>query len=240
MADGGLNDADSVSTQSKVEEIAHWVSSLTYERIPDRVIQKAKYQVLNIIAAIHAGYKYPPGRAVIDLAKEWGGSGQSTIIPVGIKTSLQDAVFANATLSICYDFDDYLFLGHTGHSSVVVPLALAESLNLTFRDVLLAQVIANEVGGRIGASILFGKMNGQLWSPIHSIVAACAASKLTGLTTDQIAQAISIAMYQPTFTQFPGFLAPDSNRNSLTAAAAAISIWAITIQKAFDSHFVRV
>ncbi len=215
----GQNSDDSV--QSKVQEIAQWVSSLTYETIPDRVIQKAKYQLLNVVASIHSGYKYPPGRAVVDLVEGWAGKGNSTIMPVGIKTSSRDAVFANATLSICYDFDDYLFMGHTGHSSVTVSLALAESLDLTFRDVLLAQVIANEIGGRIGGSILFGKMNGQLWSPIHSIAAACAASKLLGLSAEQIEHAIGIAMYQPTFTQFPGFLGPDSKL--LTASSPTVT-----------------
>jgi 2-methylcitrate dehydratase PrpD len=201
---------ESAPMRDSVREIAQWVASMIYEDIPARVLQKAKYQLLNILAAIHAGYKYPPGRAVVDTVLEWKGQGASTIVPLGVKTSANNAAFANATLSICYDFDDYLFLGHTGHSAVAVPLALAEQLKLGFKDVLLAQVIANEIEGRVGASILFGKMNGQLWSSIHAIGAAAAAAKLLGLDTSQIEHAIGIAMFQPPWGQFPGFFGPDS------------------------------
>ncbi|MBI1746078.1 MAG: MmgE/PrpD family protein [Acidobacteria bacterium] len=212
-----------------LQVMAEWVAAVRYEDLPERVIQKAKIQVLNILAAMHAGYKYERGRAVIDHVVELGGRGQSTIIPSGQQTSPNDAVFANATMSICYDFDDYLFLGHTSHSAVTVPLALGEALHLSFRDILLAQVIANEVAGRLGGAILFGKTNGQLWTSIHCLGAACAAAKLLGLSRPQIEHAIGLALYQPPFALFPGFLAPDSK---LTTAATPTVMGLVAAQLA--------
>lgn len=215
--DGDQNSVRLLEAASEaVRAMAQWVAEVKYEDLPPRVIEKAKYQVLNALAAMHAGYKYAPGRVVIDHVVDLGGRGSCTIIPSGEQTSANDAVFANAMMTICYDFDDYLFLGHTTHSAVTVPLALAEAMKRPFREALLAQVVANEVAGRLGAAILFGKTNGQLWTSIHCLGAACAAAKLMGLPAAQIENAIGLAMFQAPFALFPGFLAPDSK---LTTAA---------------------
>lgn len=211
----------SIQSRESVRAIAEWAFSVRYEDLPRRVIAKAKYQLLNTLAAIYGGHTYSPSRKVLELVGEWSAQGQSTVLPMGFKTSAPHAVFANAALSITHDFDDYLFLGHTGHSAVSVPLAVGEELDRDLKDVLVAQVVANEVAGRLGASILFGKMNGQLWSPIHAAGAAVAAGKLMGLSVPELQNALGLAMYQPPWGQWPGFLSPDSKL--LTAAQPAMA-----------------
>ena len=54
-------------------------------------------------------------------SRAWQQPGRSTIVPTGETTSPHAAVYANAALSMAYDYDDYLFLGHTGHSAVCPP-----------------------------------------------------------------------------------------------------------------------
>jgi 2-methylcitrate dehydratase PrpD len=77
-------------------------------------------------------------------------------------------------------------------------------------------VIANEIGGRVGASCVLGPQNGQAWSFIHAVAGAAIGSRLYGLTVEQTAHALSIALYQPPFTLWPGFMGPQSK--VLTAA----------------------
>jgi 2-methylcitrate dehydratase PrpD len=193
-----------------VDGIAEWAARLRYEDLPRRVVEEAKNQILSMIAAVHAGHFSDAGRVVSRTVKEWTGAKEATLIPSGERTSARDAIFGNAALAMALDYDDYLFAGHTGHSSVLVTLALAEKLGVGGRDFLVAQVLANEIEGRIGASALLGPLNGQMWAFIHLAGSAAVTAKLMDLDRQQIANAIALAMAQPPYPLHPGFFGSDA------------------------------
>lgn len=204
-----------------VEQLADWICALDYGAIPERVLERARHQVLNVIAAVHAGSETHAGRAVFAAARGFGGAGPCTAIPSGEKLPLHDAVLVNSAFSMALDYDDYLYMGHTGHSAVLATWAIAEAEKCSTRDFITAQVIANEIGGRVGASAVFGPQNGQAWSFLHAIEGAAVAAKLYRLSAEQTAHALAIAMYQPTFTLWPGFMGPESK--VLTAAGPSVT-----------------
>lgn len=114
-----------------------------------------------------------------------------------------------------HDYDDYLFAGHTGHSAVHASLAIAELLRaegspMDGQDFITTVAIANELGGRLGASMLFGPHNGQMWSYIHLLSASAAASRALGLDTDGIESAIGIAFNQPNYPLVATFMGSDA------------------------------
>lgn len=201
-----------------LETSAAWACELGYDDIPDRVAEKARLQILNILAAVLAGRHCNALKPMGSLELP---DGTATVIPTAKKTSAMEAVFVNALFSMSFDYDDYLFMGHTGHSSVLVPLAIAEEKNLTIKDVILSQVVANEIEGRLGASVLLGHHNGQMWSYIHTAGAAAAAAKLSGLSKTQTASAIALSLYQPNYPLPPGFMLSDSKL--LTASIPVVS-----------------
>jgi 2-methylcitrate dehydratase PrpD len=185
-------------------EVARWLTELEWEDIPERVVAKAKLQLLNVLASQHAGYHTEEGRAVLrSLA---GSAGEVRAVPSGQTMHHLDALCADACLSMVLDYDDYLFLGHTGHSAVNVPLVLGEMLSSSPTELLTAQIIANEVAGRMGAAVAMGPRNGQMWSYIHHAGGACAAARLLELDAGQAEQALTMALYQPNLTLFPGFM----------------------------------
>lgn len=200
-------------------EMAQWLTSLHREDIPDRVVETAKYQMLNVLASIHAGYHTAEGKAVLESVA--GSNGMVTALPTGMPMHHLDALFVDSALSMTLDYDDYLFLGHTGHSAVGTALTLGEHLGASPGEILIAQIIANEVEGRIGAAVVLGPRNGQMWSYIHHLGAACAAARLLGLDGYQAEQAIAISLYQPNLTLFPGFMGGQSKVT--TAATPALS-----------------
>jgi 2-methylcitrate dehydratase PrpD len=208
-------------THGVAGELARFSSGLRYEQIPARVLEKARYQLANVIASLHAGLRIEPARAVLRAVRSWNESGVCSVIPTGERMSLHAALTANAALSMALDYDDYLYMGHTGHSAVLASLALVEREQLDTRELLVAQVIANEVGGRVGASSVLGPQNGQAWSFIHAAGASAAAARLLRLDAERTAHAISIAMYQPAFTLWPGFMGPGSKL--LTAAGPSVT-----------------
>jgi len=207
------------------ERMAEWVAQAQFEDLPRRVVEEAKNQILSVIASVHAGHFSDAGRIVSRTAKEWAGGKEATMIPSGERTSLPTAIFANTALSMALDYDDYLFAGHTGHSAVLVTLALAEKLGVSGKDFLLAQTLANEIEGRVGASVLVGPLNGQLWTFIHLIGGAVITAKLMDLDKQQIQSAMGIAMLQPTYPLMAGFFGSDA-KILMAASTAPVGVQA--------------
>lgn len=202
-------------------ELAEWICAAKYEDIPKRVLEKNRYQTLSVIASMHAGAETQAGRAVLRAVEKWRKPGTCTVIPTGEQFALHEAITVNSALSMALDYDDYIYMGHTGHSAVLGAWAICEEERLSTKELITAQVIANEIGGRVGASAVLGPQNGQAWSFIHAVEGAALAAKLYGLDVEQTAHAISIALYQPTFTLWPGFMGPTSK--VLTAAGPTVT-----------------
>lgn len=179
------------------EQVADWAVGLRADDLPERVRERAGLQAECIAAARAAG----EADAAPFIAVAPDG-------PVG-------EVYRSAAASIAHDWDDYLFMGHTGHSAVPAAAAFATDPE---RE-LLARVAANEVAGRLGAALFLGPHNGQFWASIHCASAAVAASVGIGLDAPRTAHALAIALYQPPYGMWPGFMGPRSKL--LTAAEPA-------------------
>ncbi len=205
--------------------IAEWIAQAHFEDLPRRVLEECKSQILSVIASVHAGHFSEPGRVVSRTAKEWAGAKDATLIPSGERASLHDAIFGNVALSMALDYDDYLFAAHTGHSAVLTTLAVAEKLGKGGKDFLVAQTLANEVGGRAGAAALLGPLNGQMCSYVHPLCGAVITSKLMGLEKEQVLSAIGIALLQPPRTLSPAFFGSDA-KTVLASMTAPIGVLA--------------
>lgn len=107
----------------------------------------------------------------------------------------------NSAASIFYDWDDYLFAGHTGHSSVFVSQALAKDQEKILKSVL----IGNEIGGRIGILCLIGPLNGQMMSYIHGIVSCVLTEYIQGGVLN-IPKRVSYYISNPNFLTYGGFM----------------------------------
>jgi 2-methylcitrate dehydratase PrpD len=214
-----------MSTGNATERIAEWVAQARYEDVPRRVTEEAKNQILSVIASVHAGHFSDAGRTVSRTVKEWHAGKDATMMPSGERTSLHNAIFANAALSMALDYDDYLFAGHTGHSAVLVTLALAEKLGISGKDFLLAQTLANEIEGRLGASVLVGPLNGQLWSFLHLVGGAVITAKLLGLEKQQVQSAVGISLLQPNYPLGAGFFGSEA-KTLLAAMTAPLGVQA--------------
>jgi hypothetical protein len=176
------------------EEIAAWAVGLRVDDLPPSVRERAGLQAMCVAAGRAAGEAAAAPFAAV--APEG---------PVG-------EIYRSAAASIAHDWDDYLFMGHTGHSAVPAAAAFASDPERA----LVAQVAANEVAGRLGAALFLGPHNGQFWASIHCASAAVAASVGLGLDAERAAHALAIALYQPPYGMWPGFMGPQSKL--LTAA----------------------
>jgi 2-methylcitrate dehydratase PrpD len=186
---------------TRLEEIAVWASGLRLEDVPEPVLARARLQQDNTVAAARAGET---------------AEGVGKLHAAARDQSPAADAYRNAAASIAHDWDDYLYMGHTGHSAVWASRAVGDAEGADDDAVLRAQIAANEVSGRLGAALFLGPHNGQFWSTIHCPGAALAAGLLLGLEPDRLAHAMAISLYQPPYGLWPGFMGPDTKL--LTAA----------------------
>ncbi len=138
--------------------------------VPREVMSLAVAQRMNIVASIFAGSQTSIGRAISSLLDRLGDSGPVRALPDGAQRSVLGAVYQHAALGSAIELDDFVFGGHTGQAAVGVPLALGQMLGSSGEEILLSQIAANEVAGRLGVVMTTGPQHGpDLSKHVHEI-----------------------------------------------------------------------
>jgi 2-methylcitrate dehydratase PrpD len=192
-----------------LRQLARWASGLRLEEVPMRVREQAVNQVLSTLAAVYSGWKSDLGNP-LERAYPAPAHGPARIIPTGTAAPASHAAMLMASWSMVLDFDDVMLGGHTGHSSVLVPLALGSVGHVSGDEMLLAQIVANEVAARVNMVCAVGSTRGQMATHLHLLAAAAARAKLEELDEDDFVEALSFALSYPAQALFPAFLGSDA------------------------------
>ena len=192
-----------------LRRLARWASQLGFNDIPQEVVEAAKGQVFSVFAAAHAGYASDLGPRLRAAFGTSCGHGAHAI-PAGIATGPAHAAFLTACWSMVHDYDDIMLGGHASHSTVLVPFAYGEARGSSGRELLLAQIAANEVAGRLNMTVALGAVRGQMAGHLHLAGAAAAGARLEGLDEEDFAHALGFALAQPPRTLYGGFFGSDA------------------------------
>src|SRR5215510_3978712 len=192
-----------------LQRLTRWATTVQLKDVPLDIREQAKNQVFSILAAVHSGYSSDLG-PLIEKAFSRQEAGRCHPIPLTCRMSASQAAFLMATWSMVLDFDDVMLGGHTGHSSVLVSLAYAESIGKPGAEFLLAQIVANEIAARINMTVALGQTRGQMATHLHLVGAAASRAKLEGLDQQRFAQAIAFALSYPSTALYPAFLGSDA------------------------------
>jgi 2-methylcitrate dehydratase PrpD len=187
------------------ETLAHYISSVKFEDIPDDVVTKAKECIQDHMACALGGAQTELGRRHIELAKELGGKGGATLIGDGAQVACVSAAQANTELTNVLDFDDmhWLTLAHPGCSIFGSALAVTEMMGGSGKDFITALIMGYEAGLRVGRSIrsVVTRPDGKkevMSNPSYALFACvAAASKGLGLGPAQIVNAFGLAGSTP-------------------------------------------
>jgi 2-methylcitrate dehydratase PrpD len=195
--------------EASLRRLGRWASQLRFDDIPGEVVEAAKGQIFSVLAAAHAGYASDLGPQIRAAFGARCGTGAHAM-PAGIATGPAHAAFLTACWSMVHDYDDIMLGGHASHSTVLVPFAYGEALGSSGRELLLAQIAANEVAGRLNMSVALGKVRGQMAGHLHLVGAAAARARLEGLDGEDFAHALGFALAQPPRSLYGGFLGSDA------------------------------
>jgi len=179
-------------------EMARFVSQLTFEKIPGEVIERIKLLILDSLGCGIYGISLEWSQILTKTLSQLDSSNFCGILGSSMRTSAPHAALANGTLIQSFELDDVHRVGimHVGAVTLPPILALAELRpGITGRDFLTAAVAGYEVGPRVG--ICMGQEHiGQGWhqgATIGVFSAASGAASALRLPQNLTVHALGIA-----------------------------------------------
>jgi len=226
------------------QELAKNVVNTKYEALPHEIVETTKKSILDTLGVMLAASTLEPAcKEMVELAKENGGTEESTIIAFGGKTSCLLAAFANGALTHDLDYDDVHdeFGLHPTAACLPAALALAERIGeVDGKKFITAICMANDLTVRLGSAITQTQVEHGWMRPtvFGTFGAAAGAGKILELNENQMVTALSLASMQTTGT-WESANATGSNlraiRDVLLAQAGVIS--ALMAQKPLIKGF---
>ena len=132
------------------DKLVDSVLSFKKRPLPGEVIERTKMFILDNIGCALGGYATKLGKQIVNMAKEFHGLGDATIIGGGAKVSTPFALWANSSLANLLDMDDvYAGTAHQANCLVPTALAVGEVNRSSGLQVIEAIVCGFEVGSRI-------------------------------------------------------------------------------------------
>jgi 2-methylcitrate dehydratase PrpD len=179
-------------------DLARFASDLTFDQIPQSVVQHAKLCMLDGIGVCLQGAALPWTKIVQDMVIAEGGNPVATIWGRGQRTSWSQAVLANSTAGHAFEMDDIHKDSVLHPNSLTVPIALGygeTEPQMSGRELMTAIIAGYEIGARVGNAAttqLF--LNGfHPQGTSGAFAAAATAGRLHGLTPEQMQHAFGTA-----------------------------------------------
>jgi len=211
--------------------LSGWATQLNYKNLPLKVVDMAKYCILDTIGSALAGADAPAVKIVRKFALDGVDQGKASVWANRHHTRADLAALVNGTMAHALDFDETNYSSIAHPSSVVLPaiLSLTPYETCSGQDLLTAFVIGYEITGKLGAAVNPGTYNKGWWttSLLGTIGAAAASARILRLDTDRMTWALNLAVSQATGiisnlgTMAKPFSAGKAAQNGLTAAKMA-------------------
>ena len=203
------------------DTLATYIAGLTYEQLTPAAIGAIRNRLIDSIGCAVGGYPSEPAAIARRVAAEASGKPSASILGTGAQTSMEMAAFANAVMVRYLDCNDTFISKGSGHPSDMIPacLAVAEAYHASGKAAMTAVAAAYEVYTGL-ADVVGLRERGWDQGVFVVLGAAAGAAKALGLTKQQTAEALSIAIssHVPTRQARAGELA--MWKGCATAAAA--------------------
>ncbi len=180
-------------------ELVEFLHGLEPGGLPDEVLDRARYFLLDYLAVTIRGSREESAKAVQRMVERTGANGCSTVIGTRMRTIPGLAALANGSAAHGIEQDDTHSGGsiHLGATMYSAALALAETMPDTSMDVLLTAVVAGfEAAARIAMAVQPKEhyaLGFHMTATCGVFGAAITSAKLLGLTEAQTLAAVGIA-----------------------------------------------
>lgn len=212
---------------SELRLLARFLSGLRYEDLPEEVVAAAKMCLLDTLASAIGGVHNAQVESVTEeYLKLAGNNGRIKLWGRERCAPLLTAVFLNGLMGHTLEMDDVHTASKSHIGVVVIPAAwgLAQQLNCSGKDLLLATVCGYEAMSRIGMALGVSSHRNRGWhvtGTAGTFGAAAACAKLLGLDEERTLSALGMAGTQS--CGLWAFLADGASCKVLHTGRAAVS-----------------
>ncbi len=181
------------------QTLAEYATSLRYEAIPARVIERARVCLIDAVGCAAFGTRFPWSQMVLDFATVTGAGGPCRLPGVpGVSLHVPQAALALGTFSHAFELDSLRNPSagvHPGATVALPALAMAQSCGASGKALLTAIVAGTEIMGRIGVATLHSPEARGFHAPGISgpFGSAAACASLLGLDAATTTQAFGVA-----------------------------------------------
>lgn len=179
--------------------LSHFISDLAWEAVPAATLDNARGRILDFFSSAAAGYRVnaPMNAVMLKTLHETDAMRQSGVLfTADDRLSMAGAAAANAFLGHGADLDDghMLSSGHPGVCVIPAALSVAQALELSAKDALLAIIVGYEVYVRLSNTIMPSHLHRGFHGTgtVGAVACAAAAAKLMDLPEELIHRAISL------------------------------------------------
>lgn len=190
-----MNDAGNTDY---LDALAQFACETQLSAVPAHVVEHCKLIIADTLAVIAAGMQQTEMRAFAARHLAKAAPGVAWVIGTGKRTNPLDAALLNAAAGVWLELDEGHFYtnGHPGIHVIPAALAHAQEHALSGRELLLAVILGYEICGRIGGAYKM-RVVVQTHGTFGVIGSTVAVGRLTGLSRDEMRQAINIAASTP-------------------------------------------
>lgn len=193
-----FSDQASADVKSLLDSLAHFVTTLDLEQLPDIVPKQAGLCVLDTIGCMLAGADTPEGAMLLDAESASGGSGPlARVIGDTHTLPVEAAARVHGYWGDIFELND-LIGGHASIGNVAAALALVEGCDATGAALTKAVIAGIEVTSRLYASVYpalkpYTDVAMVIPGLVSAFGAAAVAASLQGMSHDQTREALAIA-----------------------------------------------
>ena len=179
------------------ELLAQFIQSVRFEDLPEPAARYAANAITDCVGVALAGSVEPLARHLVAVLTDGRGEGPAYLFGTDRRAGWAEAALYNGAAAHAIDYDDTSHPAYTHPSSQLVPVlfSLGRYTRASGRTLITAYAVGLEVEGKLGRAMNYGHY-AKGWHPTGTFGAlgACGtASKLLGLNTTQIRNAMGVA-----------------------------------------------
>jgi 2-methylcitrate dehydratase PrpD len=182
-------------------QLAAYISGAPGRALPQAVVEKTRFHILDTLAAILSGSRLRAGVLAARYVADLDGAGPATVIGSAMRVPPESAALANGMAGHGDETDDSHLEGrfHPGCGILPAALAIAEGQNASGADFVRAIALGYDVGARLTLSLGLLRPDASKHST-HSLApafgAAAAGAALFRLSEEQVRHVLSYAAQQ--------------------------------------------
>ncbi|MBI2906084.1 MAG: MmgE/PrpD family protein [Chloroflexi bacterium] len=179
---------------------AQLATRLKFEDLPQAAVDVTRKDILDTLGVALAGSAAEGMEGLVELAREWAGKPEASVIGHGFRAPSPEAALLNSYGAHGIEYDDAHDVagGHPGCTVIPVAFAAAERRGgVSGKELIAAVALGVDMSCRIGLSKQESRWAGWSGTAVYGYFGATlAAARILGLDEEQTANALGIAYGQ--------------------------------------------